>query len=117
MNISNYSKIDKISKVLDKFKQFNISITAIIIIVTIILTSLIIVISQDFEQKAKKLVANDYPTLICKSHNGQFRIYEQGTYSVAKREKYGWNVWWTDKGYDSSTAFHITKCEIKEELK
>jgi redox-sensitive bicupin YhaK (pirin superfamily) len=68
------------------------------------------------EDFSKKLVAMDYPTILCTSNNGQFRIYEQGSYSVARKDA-GWNVWWKDKGYSESSAFHVGKCEIKDKLK
>lgn len=69
--------------------------------------------SDDYQQSAFELVRKGYPTLICLSPNGQFRLYETKTYSVSRNEKSGWNVWDTDKGNISSASFHISRCQIK----
>ena len=69
--------------------------------------------SDDYQQYAFELIRKDYPTLICLSPNGQFRLYETKTYSVSRNEKSGWNVWDTDKGNISSASFHISRCQIK----
>lgn len=53
---------------------------------------------------------------MCKSNSGQFRVYKAGTYTVADTEN-GWNIWWTDKGHSEATAFHLAKCNIKDDLK
>jgi len=71
----------------------------------------------NYDRFAKQIVANDYPDLLCKSNRDQFRIYKHGTYSIQNNIENGWNVWWTDKGYSESTAFHIAKCDIKDILK
>lgn len=120
MKISDFSKTDKI---LESFGKFSQAVTPFLGIAAaagftgLLIYGLIYNCSnKKYEDFAKKLVANDYPTLVCKSDSGKFRIYEQGTYSVAE-QKAGWNVWWTDKGYSDATAFHVAKCDIKDELK
>ena len=69
--------------------------------------------ADDYEQEAFNLIRKGYPTLICLSPNGQFRLYESKTYSISRNKKNGWNVWDTDKGNIPSASFHISRCQIK----
>ena len=121
MKISNVSRFNNVKKWAVKSKNFifeNCGLIAIIIIpLTVAGYFLFSAYSnKQYEEFSKKLVVNDYPTPLCKSNNSQFRVYEQGSYDVAKKDV-GWNVWWKDKGYSGATAFHVAKCEIKDSLK
>ena len=65
------------------------------------------------KELAKYLVKKDYPAVICLSNNGQFRVYEQETYTVYRHKDNGWNIYWTEKGPSESSSFHLGKCELK----
>ena len=68
---------------------------------------------KEYDNFAKELVKSDYPTLLCLSPNGQFRTYEEKTYTVHRDKNNGWNVYWTEQGPSDSSSFHIVRCEIK----
>lgn len=69
--------------------------------------------SSTEKELAKDLVRNDYPTVMCLSANGQFRIYDAGSYSVHKHKDNGWNIYWTKKGSNDASSFHLGRCEVK----
>ncbi len=103
-------------KVKKFFKDYSSEILTILFYILMISVAFNIIkwlVESPGKDLAKELVKKDYPAVLCLSNNGSFRVYESKTYTVHKHKDNGWNIYWTKDGSNESSAFHLTKCEIK----
>lgn len=122
MTISNFSIFSKIKKVITNIITDHGALLAYIgfVIIVFVLTFYLLPSSDSNEKstqvRAKEIIINGYPELICTADSGNFRIYPTKSYDIIHNDN-GYVLWFKNETMTDGNSFNLTKCELSSVYK